>query len=91
MRGKRKIYIWPNYFDIRLSRKEGRRVPKKISTRTPEASKIFMAAKQLGLNPITKQASYPKQPWIKSGLIQVDKKGQKTKIIRDIAQIISRK
>jgi signal recognition particle subunit SEC65 len=91
MRGKRKIYIWPTYFDIRYSWKDGRRVPKKISTRSPEASKIFMAAEQLGLNPIIKKATYPKRPWLKSGVILVDKKDQKTKIIREIAQIMSKK
>jgi signal recognition particle subunit SRP19 len=72
-----------------MSRKEGRRVPKSKAVKSPDASKIFDAANKLGLNPIIEQATYPKQPWIKTGVIIVDKVGSKTKIIRDISEIIS--
>lgn len=90
MRGKRKIRLWPTYFDIRMSRNKGRRVPKTKAVKSPEASKILEAAKRLGLNPIIEQAAYPKQHWIKTGVIIVDKVGSKTKIIKDIAEILSK-
>ena len=91
MRGKGKIYIWPAYFDDRKSWKEGRRVPKNLAIRSPEISNINKAAENLNLNPVIKQATYPKMPWHQSGVVLVDKKGSKSKIIREIANALIEK
>ena len=89
MRGKRKIHVWPAYFDVRYSRKDGRRVPKNIAIRSPDVQKILDVSLKLELNPIIQEGAYPRTPWIKTGVILVDKKGSKTKILRDIAEMIS--
>jgi signal recognition particle subunit SRP19 len=87
MRGRGKIRIWPAYFDINLSRDQGRRVPKERAIRDPTAETINNAAQKLGLNPMLEPgAVYSRQPWRATGLVQVDKKGKKTEIINKIAQ-----
>ncbi|TRO49490.1 signal recognition particle protein Srp19 [Candidatus Bathyarchaeota archaeon] len=87
MRGRGKTRLWPVYFDAALSRGQGRRVPKEKATRDPTPEAIEKAAQRLGLNPTVEPGlAYSKQPWIKSGLVQVDKKGKKSDIIAKIAQ-----
>jgi signal recognition particle subunit SRP19 len=87
MRGRGKIRLWPAYFDAALSRGQGRRVPKEKATRDPTPETIEKAAQRLGLNPTVEPgAAYSKQPWRKTGLVQVDKKGKKAEIIAKVAQ-----
>ena len=55
-----KWVIWPIYFDKSISRKNGRKISKKIAIDKPILENIAKAAKSLGLNPIIeKDNSYP--------------------------------
>ena len=66
-------------------------MPRSKAVRDPKAEDIEKAAKVLGLNPILEpKATYSKQPWKPIGVILVDKKGSKTKIINDIAEELKR-
>jgi signal recognition particle subunit SRP19 len=79
--------IWPEYFDINLSRSEGRRVPKKYSVQSPRVEDIAKAAKLLGLKPIVEEdRAYPGKWWKKSGRVLVPKKLRKQKILLKIGQ-----
>jgi signal recognition particle subunit SRP19 len=92
LRGRGKLRVWPVYFDASLSRGEGRRVPRSKAIRDPKAEEIAKAAKKLGLNPILEPAAtYSKQPWRPIGVVLVDKKGSKTRIINDIAEELKRR
>jgi signal recognition particle subunit SRP19 len=92
LRGRGKLRVWPVYFDASLSRGEGRRVPRSKAIRDPKAEDIEKAAKKLGLNPILEPAAtYSKQPWRPIGVVLVDKKGSKTRIINDIAEELKRR
>ncbi len=87
MRGKGKIRIWPAYFDIRYSRSEGRRVPRDRAIRDPKLDDLEKVLNKLGLNPIIQpEKRYSRQPWKRSGVVLVDKKGSKTEIIKNIAK-----
>ena len=87
MRGKGKLRIWPAYFDVRYSRGEGRRVPRDKAIREPKIEDIEKAALKLGLKPILQPGTaYSKYPWRKTGVLLVDKKGSKTKVINMIAE-----
>ena len=87
LRGRGKLRIWPAYFDIKYSRKEGRRVPREIAIRDPKIEEIEKAAMKLGLKPILKLGSaYSQYPWRKTGVLLVDKKGSKTEVIKLIAK-----
>lgn len=91
MRGRGKLRVWPVYFDAGLSRGEGRRVPRSMAVREPKAEDIEKAAGRLGLNPVLEPAArHSKRPWRPSGVVLVDKKGPKTRIIRDIAEELRR-
>ena len=87
MRGRGKLRIWPAYFDVRYSRSEGRRVPRNKAIRDPKIEDLERAAKKLGLKPLLQPgAAYSKHPWRKTGVILVDKKAPKEKIIEMISE-----
>jgi signal recognition particle subunit SRP19 len=88
---KDKWVIWPCYFDIDLSRKDGRKVKKIIAIKNPSIDEIFQIAKKLGLNPLKEEKSYPKRWWKKEGRILIDKKGRKVEIIRKIGEEVYNK
>jgi signal recognition particle subunit SRP19 len=86
MRGRGKIRLWPAYFDAALTRGQGRRVPREKAARDPTTETLEKAAQKLNLNPTVEPGAYSKQPWRRTGHIQVDKKGKKTEIIAKLAQ-----
>ncbi len=89
MRGKGKIRIWPAYFDIRYSRSEGRRVSRDRAIRDPKLDDLEKVLNKLGLNPIIQpEKRYSRQPWKRSGVVLVDKKGTKAEIIKKIAKAL---
>jgi len=91
MRGKGKLRLYPAYFDVNLTRNQGRRVPKTQATREPTPDSIEKAAQRLALNPIVEPGlAYSKQPWVKTGVVLVDKKMKKTEIINVIAAELKR-
>jgi signal recognition particle subunit SRP19 len=82
-----KAIIWPIYFDINKSRAEGRRVPKNQAVQSPKILEIKEAADKMGLqNEIKLEAHFPKTPWTKSGMMLVEKKEPKEKIIQKLAK-----
>ena len=86
MRNQDKAIIWPAYFDQTKTRKKGRRVPKSLAVQSPKIGEIKIAVERLGLkHELAPEAGYPKTPWIKTGMIMVEKKGSKEQVIRKIA------
>ena len=86
MRKQDKAIIWPAYFDQTKTRKEGRRVPKSLAVQYPKIVEVKMAVERLGLkHEFAPEAGYPKTPWVKTGMIMVQKKGSKEQVIRKIA------
>ena len=89
MRNRKKIIIWPSYFESSLSWSEGRRVAKNLALKGVKPEEIFRAAEDLNMNPVIKiDATYSKRPWRKSGVVFVDKMGSKTVILKDLASKI---
>ncbi len=86
MRGREKLVLWPTYFDTDLTWRQGRRVSKKMAIRGVKAEEVFKAASDLGLNPVLDSgAAFSKQPWVKAGVVFVDKTGPKTEILKALA------
>ena len=86
MRKQDKVIIWPAYFDQTKTRKEGRRVSKSLAVQYPKIVEVAMAVERLGLkHEFAPEAGYPKTPWLKTGMIMVEKKGSKEQVIRKIA------
>ena len=87
MRKQDKAIIWPAYFDQTKTRKQGRRVPKSLAVQSPKIAEIKIAAEKLGLkHEVIVEKGYPKTPWLKTGMIMVEKKGSKEQIIKKIAK-----
>mgnify|MGYP001766107496 CR=1 FL=1 len=87
MRKLDKAIIWPIYFDCNKTRQEGRRVPKNQAVIAPKISEIKEAADKLGLeNEINIEAHFPRIPWVKSGMLLVEKKEPKEAIIKKLAK-----
>jgi signal recognition particle subunit SRP19 len=87
MRKLDKAIIWPVYFDCNKSRQEGRRVPKAQAVQSPKIMEIKEAADKLGLNnQMNVDAHFPKTPWIKSGMLLVEKQEPKEAIIKKLAK-----
>ena len=82
-----KAIIWPAYFDAARTRKEGRRVSKSMAVQSPKILEIKEAVDKLGLkNEVNLDAHYPKMPWVKSGVLFVEKREAKEEIIKKIAK-----
>lgn len=87
MRKQEKFIIWPAYFDQTKTRKEGRRVPKTLAVPNPKIAEVSTAVTHAGLkHEVFAEAAYPKTPWLKTGLVMVEKKGSKEQVIRKIAK-----
>ncbi len=87
MRKQEKAIIWPIYFDAGKTRKEGRRVAKNVAIPSPRINEIEEAAAKLGLeHELVPDKGYPKNPWSKPGMLLVEKKESKERIITQIAK-----
>ena len=87
MRKQEKIIIWPAYFDQARTRSEGRRVPKSLALQSPKILEVQEAAQKLGLDfEVVADKGYSKAPWVKAGMLLVEKKGSKEQIINRIAK-----
>jgi len=82
-----KTIIWPIYFDTSKTRRKGRRVPKNLAVQSPKITEVKEAVDKLGLkNELKLEAHFPKMPWVKTGMLLVEKKEAKEKIIQKIAK-----
>jgi len=91
MRKQDKAIIWPAYFDQTKTRKNGRRVPKNLAVQSPKIDELQEAAVKLGLHgEVVEEASYPKIPWGKTGMILVEKKAPKEQIIKNLAKQLAK-
>jgi signal recognition particle subunit SRP19 len=87
MRKQEEAIIWPAYFDQAKSRSEGRRVPKDLAAQSPKLDDVAEAARKLGLeHEVRADVGYPKTPWLKTGMLLVEKKEPKEQIIKNIAR-----
>lgn len=79
------IVLYPEYFDLRLSRADGRRVAKKNAVEAPNAQTIYEAAKALGLDSILELDRHHPKFWYRaSGRILVEPKFSKPELILKI-------
>ena len=77
-----RLCVWPGYFDIKQSRRSGRRVPKDASVLKPDLEGLFMAARAIGLRKIKREenASHPRRPHGREGRLWVSAAGAKQSI-----------
>ena len=64
-----KMILWTGYFDSKLSRSAGRRVPKEASVPKPNLEAVAWAAKAVGISKMKRDtdASHPSRPHLGEG------------------------
>jgi signal recognition particle subunit SRP19 len=86
------IVLYPEYFNSKYSRAEGRKVSRQLARKSPTVEDIEKAAKSLGYEPIVeKDKSYPRF-WHKNRgrvLIEKTKKTKKTDLLKDIGKSLN--
>lgn len=82
--------IYPCYFDVSLTRKEGRRVAKSEAVPQPNLSRIARAAKAAGLAVAEEDASksHPARWFAREGRLVVDFAGSKEELLHKIASAL---
>jgi signal recognition particle subunit SRP19 len=81
------LVIYPEYFDSRLSRKQGRRIPKDQARENISLEDLEKAARAAGLEPTTEPKSAYSPRWFeRRGRLLVNKKTTKERTLRLIAK-----
>jgi signal recognition particle subunit SRP19 len=87
LRKQDKTVIWPTYFDSTKTRDEGRRISKSLAVASPEILEVKKAVERVNLDhELVLDVSYPKTPWLKTGLILMAKKEPKNQTVKRIAE-----
>ncbi|WP_174447885.1 signal recognition particle subunit SRP19/SEC65 family protein [Conexivisphaera calida] len=93
MKKRDQIVIWADYFNSRLGRRQGRRVPLSLAARNPTLDDLRKAAEAIGLRVVAvREARRPGRPGERSGYIQVSKVDSRAKqsLVRDVAKSLMR-
>ncbi|MCD6593791.1 signal recognition particle subunit SRP19/SEC65 family protein [Candidatus Bathyarchaeota archaeon] len=89
MRNRDEIALWPVYFDSAKTRKEGRRIPKKLAKPYPSLEEIGKALERLGVPyRLIPDAAYPRIHWEKSGVVLAKKIKAKNKLLKEVASML---
>lgn len=82
-----KILIWPVYFDLSKTRKEGRKVPKSLAVGDPKISELQKASVLLGLEiKVNIDGAHPALPWRRTGKALIQKNSTKKKTLISLAE-----
>ena len=84
------ITLWPEYFDAKRTRAEGRRLPKSLCVDNPSLDIIAKAAMILDLEyEVLDSKCYPKAPRAGHGCVKVEKgKICKTALLRKVGETL---
>jgi len=85
-RGPRKVVVWTFFFDAKLSRSEGRRVPRELSVKAPSLREVAEAARRAGYRvDVDEKSRHPAHWFDYAGRVLVYTEEPKTAVIRKIA------
>ena len=84
------IIFWPQYFDAKRSRNNGRRLSKKLAIEKVTTKEVASAAKRLEYQiEIEGNYRYPKTWWENPGRVLINTKGKrKSKVLLEVAREI---
>jgi signal recognition particle subunit SRP19 len=83
-----KIILWLDYFNSKLTRKDGRRVPLYLAVSSPTMDELVESVKKLGLDTMPMKAAHPKRPFIESGYVSINKKSGKNIVLKEVSRTI---
>jgi len=82
--------VYPSYFDSRLSRSGGRRVPRSLAVRKPTLQDVVSALKYLSLEYEVEEKHRPSRWYRFEGRVRVVYQGSKEELLKRIAEAIRR-
>ena len=89
MKLRDKKVIWPSNLTRGISRREGRKIPKRLAVKSVTIDEINTAARSLGLQvELFPKKSLPNNPWSNEGYITVNYNGSKQEILILLAEKI---
>lgn len=73
---KDEMWVWTGYFDARLSRSQGRRVPKEAAIANPTLEAVAWAARAAGITRMRRkpEMSHPARPYAQEGRLEISVK-----------------
>lgn len=81
------LVLWPSYFDSRVSRCSGRRVPRKDAVEAPSARMLYDSVRALGLDCILElEKAYPRYWYRREGRVLVEPRMSKSELIVKVAE-----
>jgi len=81
------IVLWPTYFDLKVSRHDGRKMPKKHCIEAPTARMLFEAVRALDLDCILElEKSYPRFWHRREGRVLVEPELSKAELMSKVAE-----
>ncbi|HJJ47004.1 MAG TPA: signal recognition particle protein Srp19 [Methanocorpusculum sp.] len=78
--------LYPAYFDVSLTRKEGRRVAKDKAVEHPDIFRLARAVSSLGLTSIQEDKKFPKRWYDAAGRLSVEYEGSKEELLKAVAE-----
>ena len=79
------LILYPCYFDVKLSREEGRKVARVSAVQAPAVAEIERALASCGIKYHREKKSHPAWWWKNEGRIIADCDGPKTDLLRRVA------
>lgn len=80
------VILWPRYFETRLTRSEGRRVPEDLAVEEPDLEALAEAVESLGYDAhVDPDARHPRRPWTDSGRVVVAGADDKEALLKEVA------
>jgi signal recognition particle subunit SRP19 len=87
MRKSNEVVLWPSYFDLNKTRKEGRKVGRSLAIEHPTIEELTRAVELLGIpHNADRSAAYPRCWWEKSGRVFINKIAPKSRLIISVAK-----
>jgi len=82
--------VWTANLDRKLSRREGRKIPRKLASPGVRLQELIEACSSLNLRFVAEEKRYPRCWWIEGGRVIVEKKYPKPKTLKLIAERIKK-
>jgi signal recognition particle subunit SEC65 len=84
MGDRRPLVIYPEYFDSRLARSAGRRLPVAECVKSPTTEELAVLAKSMGLSPKAEKASHPAHWAAGRGRLRLAYGGAKVELLHQL-------
>ncbi|MGQ9780779.1 MAG: signal recognition particle subunit SRP19/SEC65 family protein [Nitrososphaeria archaeon] len=83
-----RIVLWLDYFNSRLSRDQGRRVPLNIAVSSPTLDELVESVKRLGFEAEVVKARHPKRSYVESGYVSIRKVKGKNVVLKEVSKTL---